>query len=510
VSLRGAQRRSNLDGIASLTSFARNDTLTRFLIFILQLKLNGGRIMIMRKVMKIIIFTLMLAASGILCRQASAGYVLSCTPDVGGTRLEFDQRYFSHAVTVTVSNDTGNGYQIHQRIDGPLISLENPSNKIEKEFVVRGFRSSENLRVPTNDTPVIDDQDMVIYVSKTGAADSFTLVYGITKSEELAPGHYTGRINLILIPTAGSSPMPPSQPFEVYVTIPDAGGSLSVSVAPVEGASSIVLNPLNTNDLRGAGNAVVTINSSFNGPFKIMQMLPQPVQSQDGKFINNNNLLFSIPDAQKGVAINQPAPVSNNIQTIYSSLPDGGADKVFTIAYSLADPLSLTAGSYRSRIQYLLESAGKQINLGALDLEIRQERSFEISISPQDQRYSIDFENLKPSDGPRLNEVLIEVKSNLGRPYQVTQNVLSELVSAEGEKIPSQYFSLQTVSVNDATKGNLKIPNKIPVKKDNVLLFISDTNGSADRFKVVYELICPADLRAGNYSSRITYTLTEI
>lgn len=465
----------------------------------------------MVKVFKIIIFSLMLAASGIFCHQAySATFDLSYILTEGGYRLEFDRSNFSRGVTFTVSTDIAKRYEIRQRIESPLRSRDNPSVTIGNNFVVRGFRGSNksgDLRIPTGDIVVRNDE--LIYVSNpAGIADSFTLVYAITNSQELAPGYYTGRISLVLSPI-GSSQMPVTKVIEVYVTIPNDGGSLSVSVAPAEGASSIILNPSDSNDLRGASNAVVTINSSFNGPFRIMQMLPQPIQSQDGKFIDNNNLLFSVPDARKGVAINQPTPVSNNIQTIYSSRPDGSADKAFIIAYSLADPLSLVAGNYRSRIQYLLESAGKQINLGALDLEIRQERIFEISISPQDQRYSIDFVNIKPSDGPRLNEVLIEVKSNLGRPYQVTQNVLSELISGEGEKIPSKYFSLQTLSVNDI-KGNLKIPNKIPVEKGNLLLFVSDTNGSADKFKVIYELTCPADLRAGNYSSRITYTLTEI
>ena len=209
------------------------------------------------------------------------------------------------------------------------------------------------------------------------------------------------------------------------------------------------------------------------------------------------------------MAINQPTPVASNIQTIYSSRPDGSSDKAFVIAYSLADPLSLVAGNYSSRIQYFMESAGKQINLGALDLEIRQERIFEISITPQDQRYSIDFDNLKPSDGPRTNEVLIEVKSNIGRPYQVTQNVLSELDNGNGDKILAKYFSVQTSPVNN-TKGSLKVTTKIPVEKGNLLLFTSDSEGSADKFKVTYELTCPVDLKAGNYSSKITYTLTEI
>ncbi|MCX5669578.1 MAG: hypothetical protein NTX89_05685 [Candidatus Omnitrophica bacterium] len=465
----------------------------------------------MRKVFKVIIFSLMLVALGTFCGQAFAAFDLSYMLDEGGSRLEFDRINFSRGITFSTLNDTvNNRYEIRQRIETPLRSRDNPSVTIGNNFVVRGFRGSNkygDLRIPTGDIAVRNDE--LIYVSNpAGTADSFTLVYGITNSQEIAPGYYTGRISLILNPVS-SSAMPVNNIIEVYVNIPNDGGSLSVTVAPAEGASSIILNPSEDNDLRGAANAVVTINSSFNGPFRIMQMLPGPIQSQEGKFIDNGNFLFSVPDAQKGVAINQPTPVTSNIQTIYSSRPDGSADKAFTITYSLSDPLSLVAGNYRSRIQYLLESAGKQINLGALDLEIRQERTFEISISPQDQRYSIDFANLKPSDGPRLNEVLIEVKSNLGRPYQVTQNVLSELVSSDGEKILSQYFSLQTLAVNE-TKGNLKISNKIPVEKGNVLLFVSDTNGSADKFKVIYELICPTDLKAGNYSSRITYTLTEI
>jgi hypothetical protein len=167
------------------------------------------------------------------------------------------------------------------------------------------------------------------------------------------------------------------------------------------------------------------------------------------------------------------------------------------------------AGNYRSRIQYFLESAGKQINLGALDLEIRQERIFEMTVAPQDQRSSINFADLKPNEGPRLSEVLFEIKSNLGRQYQVTQDVLAELANTTGEKISDEYFTMQTLTTGD-TKGNLKISEKIPVKKGNALLFISDIYGSADKFKVAYELTCSKDFKAGSYSSRITYTLTEI
>jgi len=41
-------------------------------------------------------------------------------------------------------------------------------------------------------------------------------------------------------------------------------------------------------------------------------------------------------------------------------------------------------------------------------------------------------------------------------------------------------------------------------------LFISDEKGSPDKFKVIYELSIPPDLKAGDYSTRITYSITAI
>ncbi len=465
----------------------------------------------MLKVIKIIIFSFFLTAPAIFSSEAWATFDLSYILTEGGYRLEFDRTNFSRGVTFTVTSDIAKRYELRQRIESPLRNRDNPSIIIRDNFVVRGLRGSNkygDLRIPPGDTPVRNDE--LIYVSApAGTQDSFTLVYGIINSQQLTPGYYTGRISLILTPI-DSTQAQVTKVIDVYATISESGDLSSVVIKPAEGFNSIVLVPLdNTGVYNPSANAVVTINGTFREPFKIMQMIPRPIQSQGNDSIDYRDVLFSVLDAKVGVAINQPTPLVNRMQTVYSSRPDGSADKVFVIAYSLANPSSLMAGNYSSRIQYILESAGRQINLGALDLEIKQDRIFEISISPQDQRYSINFDNLKASDGPRTNEVLIEVKTNTAKKYQVTQDVLSELTSIEGETIPSKYFSMRTLSVNN-TKGNLKIVDRVAVEKGSSLLFISDNDGSADSFKVVYELTAPADLRAGNYSSRITYTLTEI
>ncbi len=464
----------------------------------------------MLKVIKIIILGFLLIAPVIFCTEAFALFDLSYTFTEGGYRLEFDRTNFSRGVKFTVVSDISKRYEIRQRIESPLKNRDNPSIVIRDNFVVRGLRGSNkygDLRIPPGDIAVRNDE--LIYVSNpAGTQDSFTLVYGIINSQVLTPGYYTGRISLILVPI-GSAQSQVTKVIDVYATVSDDGVLSSVTIKAAEGFNSIVLMPASDGGMRSSANAVVTINGIFREPFRILQMVPRPIQSQGNRSIDYRDILFSVPDAKIGVAVNQPTPLSNRIQTVYTSRPDGSADKAFVIAYALGNPLGLVAGNYNSRIQYILESSGRQVNLGALDLEIRQERIFEVSISPQDQRYSITFDNLKSSDGPRTSEVLIEVKSNTGRRYQVTQDVLQELTSLEGGKIPAKYFSMRTLAT-DKTKGNLKLKDKAAVEKGSALLFVSDNNGSADSFKVFYELISPPDLRAGNYSSRITYTLTEL
>jgi hypothetical protein len=463
----------------------------------------------MLKVIKIIILGFLLVAPAFFCTEALATFDLSYILTEGGYRLEFDRSNFSRGVTLTVASNISKRYEIRQRIESPLKNRDNPSAIIRNNFVVRGLRGSNkygDLRIPPGDTPVRNDE--LIYVSApAGTEDSFTLVYAIINPQELTPGYYTGRISLILSPI-DSTQAQVTKIIDVYATVSSDGTLSSVSIKPAEGFNSIVLMPSDDSGMRSSANAVVTINGTFREPFKIMQMIPRPIQSPGGKSIDYRDILFSVSDAKVGVAINQPTPLANRIQTVYSSRPDGSADKVFVIAYSLANPLSLVAGNYSSRIQYILESSGRQVNLGALDLEIKQSRIFEISVLPQDQRYSINFDNLKAGDGPRTNEVLIEVKTNTARRYQVTQDVLSELTSIEGGTIPSKYFSMRTLPVN--TKGNLKVMDRSPAEKGSSLLFVSDSDGSPDSFRIIYELTSPVDLKAGNYSSRITYTLTEI
>jgi hypothetical protein len=425
----------------------------------------------------------------------------------GGSRLELDATNAYKGVQLQVTSTVATQYQIIQNVVRPLENRDNPSILLEGNFVLRGLRGTNrfgNFRVPTNDTPVRSSE--ILYISDTvGDGDSITLVYGLTNIENITPGYYQGQISFTLRPI-GSVRAEVTKYLYLYVTISQSGQiKPSIEITTATGTKTIVLNP--KKDETKSADILVKINGSFKKMFSILQFLPMPIESNDGSQLDCNIVSLTVKEAKKGLGT-QNMPLSSQFQTLYTSSPNGEADDAFIITYSLADLSGQKADRYTSRIQYLLEEMGTQTKLETLGLEIENERIFDLSIIPQDQKGVIEFRNLKPRDPAKQNEVVIQINTNIARQYQVSQKVSSNLTNKEGNIIPSEYFNLRTEDLD--TKGTLKFPQDAPIQKGETVLFVSDAKGSADKFKVIYELTCPENLKAGDYSARITYSLLEI
>ncbi|MDD5254795.1 MAG: hypothetical protein PHR11_01925, partial [Candidatus Omnitrophica bacterium] len=214
--------------------------------------------------------------------------------------------------------------------------------------------------------------------------------------------------------------------------------------------------------------------------------------------------------AQKGTVPVQPQPLSSRQEAVYTSSLQGAADS-FVLQYALGNLSQQKAGRFRTKIKYVLEGVGfsKTQLLETLNLEVENPQMFELIVSPESQKGTIEFLNLRPTESePKRNEIAIEVRSNTGRRYQVTQNVYSDLVNKAGEPIRAKYFTLRTESID--TLGSLRFPGAQQVQKGYTVLFVSDKKGSSDKFKVIYELAPSRDLKSGDYSTRITYSLSEL
>jgi len=425
----------------------------------------------------------------------------------GGSRLELDTANVYKGVKLEVTCDVAVRYEVIQNVLRPLENRDRPGEMIRDNLVLRGLRGTNiygTLHIPTSDMPVRSGERL--YTSNaTGSPDTFTLVYGLTDIENIPAGNYQGQISFTLRPI-GAARSEVTKYLYVYVTIGEKEGvSPKIEITPANGSSIISLKSQRPESQ--AAEVWVKINGSLNKPFRIMQMPARPLESDEGRQLDYAVINLATKEVDKGSGIPQD-PLSAKSQVIYSSGGGQDVDDSFVVIYSLGDFSQQKAGRYTSRIQYLLDEMGVQSTLGMLELDVEIDSVFELALSPENRKDSIEFKNLRPMELPRENEVVVEVKTNVGKQYQVSQNVFSQLTNSEGDVIPVKYFTLRTEDYE--TKGTLKFPQKEEVKTGDAVLFVSDPQGSADKFKVVYELTCPTDLKAGNYSTRITYSLLEI
>ncbi len=132
----------------------------------------------------------------------------------------------------------------------------------------------------------------------------------------------------------------------------------------------------------------------------------------------------------------------------------------------------------------------------------------ELSISQQGQS-ELKFGNILPSALETVEagpiSILIEVKSNSGERYQVTQAIGSDLSNAEGETISSQNLRFKTES-----KSGSPVTELTPVSSSSQVIYTSDALGNGDTISAQYILTVPESQAPGDYSGLLTYTVSSL
>lgn len=455
----------------------------------------------------LVIFSLFLGSLASL-EPARAAFSLSAVPYRGTYDINFDKvtaltGRVNREVTVTVNSDIGKQYRILQTMIYPL-SASGGKSIPQDAFKVYCIQASNKFGTShvEQQTNVLSTRQLIYTSNSSGTSDSFILVFGILPSADITTGYYRGKIAFIL-EAIGSTQEPVTVLLDVAA---DIEVESSIEIRTQTGIKSITLDPGRADTLMQP--VLIDIKGGFGKQFRILQWAVEQPASAEGALLDWQAVNFAVREAKKGTANSDYVPLSAQQQVVYTSSILGEADS-FVIEYRLGDLSGQKAGHYRTRIKYAVEETGGGMKLiDTLSLEIENPRIFDIVLYPENQKGAIEFANLKPAGETRVNEMVIEVKSNAGRRYQVTQNTQSELMNKAGEKIRAERFTLRTESLE--TKGTLRFPAAENVKAGQSVLFISDDKGSSDKFKVVYELVPGRDLKSGDYSTRITYSLSEI
>ncbi|MFH0790399.1 MAG: hypothetical protein V2A64_02090 [Candidatus Omnitrophota bacterium] len=458
-------------------------------------------------IIKFLVVTLVLIFAFIISEYAFAAFNISVSPYEGGTDLQFGKvknygPYISKEVTIDITSDIGKQYQLIQTLIEPLSNDWGGMSVPQNNFTVYGLRGSNKYGTLSaeQELPVSIGRSIVYTSTPAGNSDSFNLVYVLKNPFGVSSGYYRGRVAFTLEPI-GSTQEPVTVILNVFADLEIESG---IEIKTATGSKVISLSSSQRDTF--SNSVLVEIKGGMGYKFKIFQLLPQPFESAEGRRLPFEAVNFRISEAKYGSGPTQPITLSQRQEVIYASGSSGEADK-FVVTYNLVEPEKQKAGRYKANIKYYLESPAANDLLDNFDLEVEIARVFDLIITPE-LGGVIEFRNLKPEEAPQQSEVIIEVNSNTGKQYQISQRVVSGLVNAQGKNIPSENFTLTEESLG--TKGSLQFGSPAQVRMGETVLFVSDKEGSSDKFKVIYGLIPSLDIMAGNYSTRITYSISEI
>ncbi len=458
---------------------------------------------------KRLLVAVVLAASSFCAQNAYAAFSLSVTPYEGGNDIRFgnvglDAGVVNKEMTVRITSDVAKQYRVSQMM---LSSLSTPEGSIFPlmNLSVYGIRGSNRQGVLNVEqkTTLMPGKQLLYTSNPQGVDDTFTLVYTLTPGDNVAPGSYMGRISFILEPIDASL-----QQVTVILNIYASIDSRSkIEITTVSGSREIRLSPAREEFKKSAVS--INVKGGLGKQYRILQAVPGQLRSSEGNELAWNSVTMIGSGARVGMVIGDAKPLSQQPQMIYVSSPNGEADS-FVIEYSLADVNGQQVGRYQSRVQYFLETlnGAKVEQLDSLNMIVENPKVFDLAITPEDPTGRLEFRDLKAGQEPRRSEITFAVNSNVGKPYQVIQNVYSELVNKSGNQISGEYFTMS--GDGTGSRGALKIGDKVHIKKGDTTLFVSDSRGSSDSFKLIYELDIPKDVLAGDYSTRITYSLIEL
>ncbi|MFH0753967.1 MAG: hypothetical protein V2A70_05320, partial [Candidatus Omnitrophota bacterium] len=163
------------------------------------------------------------------------------------------------------------------------------------------------------------------------------------------------------------------------------------------------------------------------------------------------------------------------------------------------------AGDYIGKLKYTVETdQDRQDFFINLEMHIQPIFSMEASLPPQ----GVSFTNVLATKPPEDREVLVTVKTNLHKQYQVTQSLLSPLTNEKGNAIDKNHFFIK-IEVPSGQKGKTRFAEFSPMEVGEYPIFVSDGQGSPVAFKVLYRLEGYSQMNAGNFLAPVRFSLDQ-
>ena len=403
-------------------------------------------------------------------------------------------------VTIRISNTSGTQYRMFQLLSGRLINEQGAV--LEDSAVMVEVRGGNSGTVRFRASTPLSGATVELFTSNgSGTPETLTAIYSLSGTELPAAGTYVGAITYTLQTVDGSAVDSQTLPIRLRV---QAIASLSPAEDSFDRVSFGSLEPGKTAPPRRLSLALA---SNTPGPIQVSQFMDAPLVNEGGEELPLSAVHIS---ASVAGTVSLDSALEPRMRLVAN---DHGAKSIrrLDLLYTVIIPEDQPAGFYRGILRFAFAAAAGMGGAESLTFQcpIEVEVLPVLSLSMQPAAggaLELTFTGLTPGQTSPPQALLIEVKTNTRRAYEVSQELAHRLVSDEGHQLPEEAFICETTG---AARGQFRMAHstRVPVGKSS--LYQSDERGAPTKFSLSCYVKISPDTTAGTYRSSLLFTVTS-
>lgn len=464
----------------------------------------------MNRAIKFFVVTSLFTVSCILYTSyvfAAGDFNFTIAPRLGGQDIEFKTVKAGQSsgvdVTLSISSTLAKQYQVSQTLN---TQLSNTSGQIlsNSNFTVQTIQSSYGTLGATAPKNLIEGQPIILYTSnQNGESDNVLLVYNLQIPRDQPAGIYMSTTSFELRPVDSSQE---SRVLTINVRV-EVETELEFNITQETGGNTIDFGSFSGKESALSRQIAISVEGGLANSYQIMQTLVEPIRNNMGDVLGSSNFSATAASVSTGTSSANNTPVEGLQPLVLFNSDSNGQATSFVVNYVLTLSNEQKAGLYKGMLNYTLQSQGSTLGSINKEVMVNIEPVFDLEVKPLDSQTALNFGTVLPGQTSQTRDILIKVKSNLTRQYQVIQNVLPQLTDASGNTLDASNLF---VSVTNIKKGSSQYSNSASINSTQMVLYTSDNEGAPEEFVASYRLSMPDNAKQGNYNVTITYTLSSI
>ncbi len=401
---------------------------------------------------------------------------------------------------IRVSSDGGTQYQVFQRVVEPVVNEKGETLDLKAIETAAALGSNSAGTLYLQNAEGLTFSDQLVYTSgRGGESDAFTIAYAVRPDLMNAAGNFSGKLAFTVRSAGGGNQ--DQVLMNVYL---DSTADWKTSVTGGKLAGRVHIKDIDTTD-KTADFVKVSFSGNMGKEVRVYQEfenLPQDAAAQE--IAADAVRFFAAGSSGQGIRVVDPSPIARAKTLIYSAPKPADDFLVYFMMDPVKGPLQ-AAGLYAAKMKFTVETddARQEFPID-LECEVPPVFAMDMAFPPE----GVSFANVLPISPPVEKEVTVTVRTNLRKPYQVTQGLASALANEKGSEVKKEYFTFQ-VQVAPGGRGHTKFPEFAPMQVGEYPVFSSDSQGDPARFKVVYRLQGYTQMSGGNYAAPIRFSVNQ-